>query len=410
MRKFAFAVLAALTLSVSANAQTFEPAKDVDTTVKKVKVEVGGAFAQQFQGLRHSNAATPKMMNNVDANKLIELGNGFNLATANMYITATLAPGMKVVMTSYLSSRHHNEAWVKDGYFLFDASPINHPILNSVMKYTTLKVGHYEIGYGDLLFRRSDNGNTINNPFVGNPILDAMTTEVGGEALIRKGALIALAGISSGENKGNLQKRAESDPAYFGKIGFDKSFSENIRTRLTVSKYSQATSPAATLFAGDRAGSRYYQVMENTASTLTGNFTSGLINPGFRKAIHTTQINPFVKLGPVEAFGAYEVAKGRAATETTNRKITQLLGDVVLRGPGNKVYLAARHNEVTGELSGITNEITIKRQALAAGWFVLPGLLLKSELVDQKYLDFPTNDIRHKGQFRGFVIEGAVAF
>ena len=71
-------------------------------------------------------------------------------------------------LTTYLSSRHHNETWVKDGYMLIDKSPIPLPPLKKLMKYVTVKVGHFEINYGDAHFRRSDNGNAMYNPFVGN--------------------------------------------------------------------------------------------------------------------------------------------------------------------------------------------------------------------------------------------------
>jgi hypothetical protein len=37
-------------------------------------------------------------------------------------------------------------------------------------------------------------------------------------------------------------------------------------------------------------------------------------------------------------------------------------------------------------------------------------VLSKIELVNQKYLDFPTSDIRSGGQFKGVMIEGVVAF
>ena len=53
------------------------------------------------------------------------------------------------------------------------------------MKYVTLRVGHFEINYGDAHFRRTDNGNAMYNPLVGNYILDAFTTEIGGEAYLR---------------------------------------------------------------------------------------------------------------------------------------------------------------------------------------------------------------------------------
>ena len=50
-----------------------------------------------------------------------------------------------------------------------------------------VRVGHMEINYGDAHFRRSDNGNAIYNPFVGNYIMDAFTTEIGGEVYLKTG-------------------------------------------------------------------------------------------------------------------------------------------------------------------------------------------------------------------------------
>ena len=37
-------------------------------------------------------------------------------------------------------------------------------------------------------------------------------------------------------------------------------------------------------------------------------------------------------------------------------------------------------------------------------------VLLKGEWAQQKYLDFPTTDIRSGGKFKGFMVEGVVAF
>jgi hypothetical protein len=64
----------------------------------------------------------------------------------------------------------------------------------------------------------------------------------------------------------------------------------------------------------------------------------------------------------------------------------------------------------TGALTGITNSVSVNRTQFGAGWFITPSLLLKGEWVQQKYNDFPTNDIRNGGQFKGFMVEGAVAF
>src|SRR5690606_20218544 len=186
------------------------------------KLDFGAAFTSQVQDLAHRNTAVPNMVNGVDANQLQNIGFGFNNSTANAVLHAQLAPGIRVQLTSYLSARHHNETWVKDGFIQIDASPLDVPLLNKVMEFTTVKIGHFEVNYGDFHFRRSDNGQAMYNPFVGNAIMDAFTTEVGAEAVVQKNGFLAVAAITNGEIRGQLARPADRDPAHMLKVGYDK--------------------------------------------------------------------------------------------------------------------------------------------------------------------------------------------
>ena len=392
-------------------ATMFEAPKDDAVPFTGFRLDWGAAFAQQFQSLKHSNTAAAKVTNGVDANKLMQIGTGFNTASANLNLNAQLAPGIRVALTTYLSSRHHNETWVKDGYLLMDESPLDVQLLKDVMQYVTIKAGHFEINYGDAHFRRADNGNGIYNPFVGNLILDAFTTEIGTEVYIRKSGFMVMGAVTGAEIKGNLLTPDDRSPAFIAKAGFDKQLTEDLRVRLTGSNYRVDKSPANTLYAGDRAGSRYFFVLENTAATSTAQASSGLVNPGFRYKVNAFQVNPFVKFQGAELFGVIEQAKGRSATETAERKWTQYAIDAVYRfGSDESFYVGGRYNTAKGTLSGIANEVSADRMAAAAGWYLTPTLLLKGEYVKQDYNDFPTADIRNGGKFKGFMVEGVVAF
>ena len=389
----------------------FENPKVDNTPYDGFKVYWGAAFTQQFQGLDHSNTASPKVVSGVDANKLIRIGHGFNNAVANLYLSAQLAPGIRVTTTMYSSARHHNEAWMKDGYLAIDASPIDFAPLNTLMKYLTIKAGHYETAYGDVHFRRTDNGNAIRNPLVGNYIMDAFTTEVGGEVMARANGFLALVSATGGESRGMVASPEKRAPVYITKLGFDKQFTPDVRFRLTGSTYATASSVNNTLYSGDRAGSRYYDVLENTASTETAQAWSGAIQPGLSNSIHTWVINPFVKVQGLELFGNIERAKGKARDEVANREMKQYVAEGVYRFlDANKLYVAARYNRVSGQLKGITNDISVNRYQVGGGWFMTPNILTKLEFVNQKYNDFPTTDIRNGGQFKGFMVEGTVAF
>ncbi|MEO5509599.1 MAG: hypothetical protein ABIV28_05710 [Longimicrobiales bacterium] len=392
----------------------FESPKDDNIAYNGFKLDFGAAFTQQFQDLDHSNTSTAVLVAGKNTNELIGIGKGFNNAVANLYLNAQLAPGIRVSMTSYLSSRHHNETWVKDGYIMIDESPIDVAALNTIMKYTTLKVGHFEVNYGDSHFRRSDNGNAMHNPFVGNLILDPFTTEIGGEVYLRSNGFLAMAAVTGGEIKGQVAVPEKRSPSLITKLGFDKQLTSDLRVRLMGSAYTTKRSASNTLYSGDRAGSRYYDVLENTTSTEAAQKSSGMVTPGFGLKVTAFQVNPFVKFHGLEAFGVIETATGRGATEKSRRTIDQLSVEGVYRFlQDEKLFVGARYNTVSGELAGAAFkdlDIKVQRTQLSGGWFVTPVLMLKGEYVSQKYLDFPTTDIRNGGKFKGFMMEGVVAF
>jgi hypothetical protein len=392
----------------------FESPKDESVAYDGFKLQFGAAFTQQLQGLDHSNTAAPRPVTTngttTDANKLIRIGHGPNNAVANIYLNAQLARGIRVAMTTYSSARHHQETWVKDGYLLVDASPIDWQPLHSLMQYVSIKAGHFEVNYGDAHFRRTDNGNGIRNPLVGNYIMDAFTTEVGSEIYVRANGFMAMAGMTGGESRGMITQPERREPSYLLKAGFDKNFGK-LRFRLTGSEYATSSSVSNTLFSGDRAGSRYYDVLENTSSTETAQAWSGSIQPGLKNSIHSIVVNPFLQYGGFEFFGNFERAKGRAQGETDNRVWKQNVGEIVYRFlPDQRLFVAARYNTVNGQLAVGSPDVKVNRAQAGGGWFLTPNILLKGEYVKQKYLDFPTTDIRSGGKFQGFMFEGVVAF
>ena len=388
----------------------FETTKDPGAEFKGFALDFGAAFTSQVQNLEHRTTALPNVVNGVNANQLADIGFGFNNSTANVYLHAQLAEGIRVQLTSYLSSRHHNETWVKDGYIQIDKSPIDFAPAKMLFEIVTLKVGHMEINYGDAHFRRSDNGNALYNPFVGNYIMDAFTTEIGGEAYLKTGPVIAMAAIMGGEVRGTVLTPGQRGPAYVGKLGYDKQMTDDLRVRLTGSMYTTKKALSNTLYGGDRAGSRYYWVMENTAATENGNFTSGLVNPGFKNQVTAMQVNPFVKFRGAELFGVIERAEGKASTELTEREWKQYAVDAVYRFlPEEKAFVGVRFNRAKGDLVGLP-QVGADRWQIGGGWFILPGLLAKGEFVNQEYFGYPAANIRNGGRFRGFMLEGVVAF
>lgn len=414
----------------------FETGKGDSVKFDGLKVRWGAGFTQQMQNLKHEN---PSAINNggntlatAGANKLYPVAFGFMTAQANLYMDAQLADGIKLNVTSYLSARHHNEYWVKGGYIQFDKVPFKGKFWDDFMKIATIKVGHFEVNYGDAHFRRSDGGGTLYNPFMESYIADAFATEIGGEVLVQKNGLFGMLGLTNGMIKGHIDSvaitaqddNAKRSPSLILKAGIDKKIN-NIRVRFSGSFYHNSSSAGSglTLYGGDRTGSNYQNIMEKwvasgvgTAAAAAPAYTaiafSGRLNPGFSKKVDAVMFNGFLKAGGAELFLTYEGASGRTKTETANRKMTQFAGDFVYRfGKSENLFLGARYNTVKAALLGFTaGDVTVNRLAFAGGWFITKNVLMKAEYVSQEYKNFPTTDYRSSGKFNGYVVEAVVGF
>ena len=309
----------------------FEPSKVDDGTFDGLKVRVGGDFAMQFQGLSQSNTA----------GNLVKLGSDFNLPSANLNLDVQLYDGMRMHLRTYLSSAHHNESWIKGGYMQIDKlNFIREGFLENIMQYTTITIGLDEFNYGDAHFRRSDNARALYNPFIGNYIMDAFSTEAFGEVTVQNNGLLLVLGVTNGKLNQNVTLSPSSDnkASFFGKVGYDKQLNEDLRVRLTGSWYTNhGTTTGTWLYGGDRAGSRYYKVMNVAADPnavppvpAQASDFDGRFNARFTK-LTAIQVNPFIKYQGLEFFGVYEVAGGsnEFTTPTADKEgsFTQVAGE-----------------------------------------------------------------------------------
>ena len=408
MKKQLLLISIGLLLGLGASGQ-FEEPKLKSEGFESIKTRLGADFAMQYQVLKHYADST-----------LIPLGTGFNLPTANLVTEALLAPGIKVNLTTYLSARHHNEAWVKGGYLLIDELPfIKSEKIGNIMNYLTLKVGDMEINYGDAHFRRSDNGNIINNPFVGNYIMDAFTTQTGAELMFRKNGLLLMGAVSNGTLKPALTGYSAStgytaydthkELAWYWKAGYDKQFNEDLRLRLTLSGYHSPKNHFGSLYYGDRTGSRYYLVMNRVKNSpddvdITKNHLSGNWGPGLTQKDNSLMANLFAQYKGLEVFGTYERFKGTLLSGASS-EYNQYAAEALYRfGKEKQFYGGLRYNDVWNNL-----DQSVSRFQAAAGWSMVKPVLMKLEYVNQKYNGFTTNYGADAG-FKGVMFEATISF
>jgi hypothetical protein len=412
----------------------FETTKNDSTPFTKLKVKVGGNFEVAFQGLKDWNTATPltKPGFNGNVNNLMPLTNGCDLPMANLNVDAQLYDGIRVSLSLYMASRHHEDAWVKGGYAQLDKLTfLNSEFVNNIMKSITIKVGQFDVDYGDQHYQRSDGGNTMYNPFVENYIMDEFATELGTEVYYHnKCGFFLMGGITNGELDPTVIAATKIDSAtghlnsydaaFHGKIGYDRQVSKDFRFRITGSFYTDQSANSNTLFGGDRTGSHYYDIMSNqnvaNGTVLSDandyNPFSGRYNPGFSEQVNAFMGNLLLKFKGLQFFGTYEIAQGRTITEKTDRQAVQYAGDLIYRFPKNKenFWVGIRYNSVTAAMQGVSTDIIINREAASMGWFVTENIMLKAEYVNQVYQNYASTNILNGGKFGGYMLEASIGF
>jgi len=429
----------------------FEPSKwEEQPAFENIKIRIGAGFTQDYQWLTHSNTPVyfaESQTNPVNKNLLFGSGTGgdstkavlkgFSTAMANLNLDVQLADGIRLSVETYMSTRHHHEFWVKGGYIQVDKLPmLGNPEWFS--KHLRLKIGEFTPNYGDMHFRRSDAGNCMYNPFVENYIIDAFTTEIGGELYIFpvKG-LTLLAGATNGQVEGNVTPYSKTpppgfkdsnkkNPSFLFKAAYERTINK-FRFRVAASSYSNSGNVFNSMYLGDRGGSHYAMVMEQQRSMIyesgvpvgigesntANNKDSGREIPVFNNKVHSYMVNAFLKFQGLEFFGTYEQLQGRMNFEPAGetRKFTQLAGELVFRFlPREQLFIGARYNTTKGRQLFETYDVKINRTTFAAGWYPTRNLLVKAEYVTQQYLDFKPYNYQYEGKFSGVVMQAVVAF
>lgn len=298
-------------------------------------------------------------------------------------------------------------------------------LLSGLMDFTSIRAGLDEINYGDAHFRRTDNASAMYNPFVGNYIMDSFTTEAFVEFTFQPKDFIFVAGISNGKLNQSPVAGSTDDytPSFYGKVGYDKQLNDDTRVRITGSFYTSGNYNRGYLYGGDRAGSRYYRVMEDINGNGSSDF-SGRFNPGFTK-FSSIQVNPFVKWKGLEFFGIFEMNMGDKRDDETkdaNGKYvnkggsyTQIGAEALYRfGSWDQFYLGARYNVVSGAGSESAQDnmsTSISRLNVGGGYFLTKNVLMKLEYVSQDYSgDGYMGTLYQDGNFSGVMLEAAISF
>src|SRR5262245_17890184 len=123
------------------------------------------------------------------------------------------------------------------------------------------------------------------NSLIGNLIMEAFITEIGGEIYAREGSGLGMIAVTGGEVRGTVLKLENRSLSVIGKLGVDYNFDPQTRVRLIGSVYTTHESNNNTFYSGSRLGSRYYYVLENVNVTETAQVWLGDLQSGFSQQV-----------------------------------------------------------------------------------------------------------------------------
>lgn len=195
---------------------------------------------------------------------------GFQDPFANLQFLAQIPDKLDVYFDTYVASRPHaSTMYGHEGYILFRQlpDPFNTGATSEIFNYVNVKLGAFDIDFGDGNYHRSNNAFVERNALIANPLVDPNVEEIGGEVYSVKGPIYWLFGVASGTTTEHFDYGG-AQPSFHGKIWAYPL--PNLRT--SVSTYHVDLSESADtsyLFANGRSGGALAAVFGGGDSTPT---------------------------------------------------------------------------------------------------------------------------------------------
>jgi hypothetical protein len=382
-----------------------------------IDLYMGLQTAGRFQWLEQDDAF-------VNNKELEDLDPGFQTAWGDLAFLADIGNGdMLVFFDLYISSRPHpSTTYGNEGYILVhqlpDAEGPTDWLNNTLFKYVSVKMGHFEIDYGDFHYRRSDNAWVQRNPLIGNTIIDPDVEEIGMEIFSKPQLLNWLVGISSGTTTENLNE-GRGVASVHGKLWSE--ITEDLR--LSASGYyvdhsdNPVSGPGSTkgsLFSGRRSGGVY-------GAVLNGGNAPGEVLPGKDQLVTSVQGDLSYTPGRWEFYGNLgwmeDADINGSGPGSPSESWTYGMAEAVYHFTP-RVYAAGRYSvALANQVNGTSSQGNVQRVQLGGGYWVTRRMLAKVEGVYQAYNEFDFDDGLVSGvdavlgpEFYGVIFEVSFAF
>lgn len=340
---------------------------------------------------------------------------GFQDPFANLSFLAQIPGKLDVYFDTYVASRPHaSTMYGHEGYMLFKQlpAPFDSGPAAEVFNYVNVKVGAFDIDFGDDNYRRSNNARVQRNPLIDNPLVDPNVEEIGGEVYSVKGPIYWLFGVASG-----------TTTEHFDYGGAQPSFHAKLwayplpALRTSVSAYHVDLSESADtsyLYANGRSGGAF-------AAVLGGGDNPGQILPQAGKDVTAVQGDLTWNQWPIELYANVGWSQdsdinGAKPGTPAERWIYATVEPVYHITPA--AYVAGRYSYAQAQsVNGVGSHGWVDRAEIGGGYWITNNILGKAEYVYEQYHGFSGADGVVSGvdgfrspRFSGLVVEVSFCF
>jgi hypothetical protein len=394
------------------------PARNLNLEIgrwKDMQVLMGFQAVTRFQDLIHADVYSGGV-------RRPRVGPGFQTPFGDLSFLARFDDVMDVYYDLYLASRpHESSTYGHEGFIILHRMPGSlgeNNLIQWFFDIADVKVGAFDIDFGDSRYRRSNNARVQYNPLVGNFVVDPETDEIGVEVYSKPARLSWLVGLTGGSTTGHADRGGGF--GVHGKLWAE--VTPDLRAALSAYRVDHSSSGTGTaasgdkssLFSGSRSGGPYDEV-------IAGGNAPGNILPSNGKDVTALQGDLTWNRWPYEVYGNLGWTRdsdinGSAAGSPEERWYYGAVEGVYHLTPN--LYGAARYSGAfAGKINDTSSDGVVHRVQAGGGYWFTRTMLVKLEYVYQWYDDFsPAEgqvggiDVWRDPSFNGVILEASFSF
>jgi predicted porin len=347
---------------------------------------------------------------------------GFQTPFGDLSFLAKFDDRMDIYYDLYLASRPHEEnTYGHEGFIIFHQMPgslAENDLISGFFEVADVKVGAFDIDFGDSRYRRSNNARVQYNPLIGNFVVDPETEEIGLEIYSKPTVLNWLVGLTGGTTTGHVDQ--DGGFGLHGKLWSE--VASDLRLALSVYRADHSRNGAgypvggdkSFLFSGSRSGGPYDGVM-------SGGDAPGQILPSNGQDVLAVQGDVTWNCWPYEIYGnvgwTRDSDTNGSATGSPEESWNYLAAETVYHLTPS-LYSALRYSGAYAQkINDRSSDGIVNRLQAGGGYWIARTMLVKLEYVYQWYDKFSSAggevggiDAWRDPSFNGVILEASFSF